>query len=105
MKLPAVLGLGAAACLVATAAALLYVRQFTPHFVHDDIQKIRLDMRARIAANNSEAVVHEVEAIIVSPRRAVGFVDVSLGDIRQTLGFHCDIGTDSWLYICLPDSR
>ena len=104
MKPPALLGLGAA-CAVLAGAATLAVHLRTPHFVHDDIQKIRLDMRARITANSPEAVVHEIEAIIVSPRRAVGYVDASVGEIRTTQGFHCDMGTDGWLYICLPDSR
>lgn len=122
MKPAALLGLGAACAALAGAVALI-VHLRTPHFTHDDLQKIRLDMRGRIAAGNEaieKEVVYETQAVIISPRRVVGFVTATLGhldgagafhrpallaaisDIHKTTGFHCDMG-DDWHYICLSD--
>jgi hypothetical protein len=100
MKPPAVLGLGVACAALAGAALPLDLG--APHFTQAVVEKIRAEARTRVITNNKAAVVYKVEVIIVSPRRVVGFVNVTIGAANLTPGFHCDMG-DDWHYICAPD--
>jgi hypothetical protein len=102
MKLPTVLILATMSCAAITGAALV-VHLRTPHFVQGDVEKILVDQRAGVVNRAIEGlVVDNVSAIIVAPRRVVGYVSVTIGDIHVTPSFHCDMGED-WHYICVPD--